>query len=146
MQTDVKETLIKEMEKKQLQEVTKSEVKATLKEFLIFGECLRIYSCSETQFRNAISHSRASETLDSSFQRLMRLSFTEYFFELSQYFYSLDPDIAFSFFLWAKPLCVDVTSDSKQHLQKLKTMQILVIVYQQSLVGLETNEWRRKKS
>ena len=48
MQTDVKETLIKEMEKRQLQEVTKSEVKATLKELLIFGECLRIYSCSET--------------------------------------------------------------------------------------------------
>ena len=29
----------------------------------------------------------------------MRLSFTEYFFELSQYFYSLDPDIVFNFFL-----------------------------------------------
>ena len=48
MQTDVKETLIKETETRQLQEVTKSKVKAILKEFLIFGECLRIYSCSET--------------------------------------------------------------------------------------------------
>ena len=43
----------------------------------------------------------------------------------------MDPDIAFNeFFLWVKSLCVDVTSDSKQHLQKLKPMQILVIVYQ----------------
>ena len=48
MQTDVKETLINETETIPLQEVTKSEVKAILKEFLIFGECLRIYSCSET--------------------------------------------------------------------------------------------------